>query len=86
MNSQMCDFFFIFLLLKGSVGYKLFFCILVLKQMCNLITLKFGTDKERIKVNSHTKFARNLIRVHGAMSIELLSRLRGKPLMGIVCR
>ena len=75
-----------FFFLKGLWGINYFFCTLVFKKMCNLITLKFGTDKEHIKVNSHTKFARNLIRVHGAMSIELLSRLRGKPLMGIVCR
>ena len=58
-------------------------------QMLNLITLKFGTVKQHIKVNSHTEFAKNLIRVHSAMNIysqkgELLSLLQVKQFMGIM--
>ena len=59
--------------------------------MHNLITLKFGTDKEHINVKSYTKFVRNLISVHSAMKvysckkIKFLSWLQGKLLMGITC-
>ena len=38
-------------------------------QICNWIALIFGTNEERIKVNSHTKFAVNLMNIQGVMSI-----------------
>ena len=45
-------------------------------QTCNLIASIFGTNDEHIKVNSHTKFAVNLINIQGVMHIY--SRKKGE--------
>ena len=38
-------------------------------QMCNLISSIFGTNEERVMVDSHTKFVVNLSNIQGVMSI-----------------
>ena len=38
-------------------------------QMCNAIALIFGTNEERVMVDSHTKFVVNLRNIKGVMSI-----------------
>ena len=52
-------------------------------QTCNSIASIFGTNEERVMVDSHTTFAVNLRNIQGVISIyshkKLLSRLQGKP-------
>ena len=59
-------------------------------QMCTSIASIFGTNEERVMVDSHTKFAVNVRNIQGVMSvysrkkkIKLLSWLQGKPSVGI---
>ena len=48
------------------------------------IALKCGTYKECIKLNSHTKFAKNLINIHSYMGrSKLLPQLQSKLQVGI---
>ena len=58
--------------------------------MCSLIVLNFGTLKDGIVAQSHTKFGANpsnshyeLLMIICIKKANLLSRLQGKPLMGI---
>ena len=55
-------------------------------QTYNLIATIFGTNEERVTVDSRTKFVVNLSNIQGVMSIysrkkrpNFLSRLQGKP-------
>ena len=68
-------FFFIFFLLQGVRGLRLFF-LHTWKKCCYflmscLIALKFGTNKKHIKVNSGTEFGMNLISIQCVRSDEL---------------
>ena len=57
----------LFSFLRSSVGWGLRLLLLHSSKNClnflmyNLIALKFGTNKEQIKVNSSTEFDMNLI-------------------------
>ena len=65
-------FFFLDFFSLGGWGIKLFFLHTCKNRynflMCSLIALKFGTNKEHIKVNSGTKFGMNLISMQCIMS------------------
>ena len=59
--------------LKGLWGLKLFFA-----HIAKFDYLEIGTDKEHntIKVNSCTKFARNLINIHDAMNVSSRKKIK----------
>jgi len=64
-----------FFFFRGLGGLRLFFqhtcknyCNFL---MCSLIALKFGTNKEHIKVNSGTEFGMNLISTQCERSDDL---------------
>ena len=78
----------------GAIGALISFCTLCKNcykmQMCSLIALIFGANEEHVTVDSCTKFVVNLRNLQGVMSIysrkkkiKLLSRLQGKPSIGI---
>ena len=81
-----------FLMPNGATGVLISFCTLCKNcyktQTCNSIALIFGTNEERVTVDSPTKFAVNLRNIQRVMSIyshkktKLLSRLQGKPSIG----
>ena len=47
-------------------------------QACNSIALFFETNEEHIKVNSHTKFAVNMMNIQEAIETSPLSNDSGK--------
>ena len=83
-------FVFFFLCSMEATGASISFCTLC-KNCCkmqtsNSIASIFGTNEERVKVDSRTKFVVNLKNIQGIMSIysckkniQLLSQLQGKP-------
>ena len=85
--------FVFFLCHTGATGASISFCTLCKNcykmQMCTLIALTFGTNGERVMVDSRTKFVVNLSNIEGVTSIysrtkiKLLSRLQGKPSLEI---
>ena len=57
----------------GTTGASISFCTLCKNcykmQMCNSIASIFGTNEERVMVDSCTKFVVNLRNIQGVMSI-----------------
>ena len=53
----------------GYGGFDFFLNTLQKLLMCNLIASIFGTNEERVTVNSHSKFAVNLKNIQGVMSV-----------------
>ena len=87
------SFFFVFYFLRVLQGSRLFFSHTLQNyyktQMHDSITLNFGTDTEYIKMNTHTRFARNLIYLQCYECLFVSKKinfwLQGKPPMGITC-